>query len=185
MDHLTWAVSWENDLPPEGHDALAGLLARAYPRHVELFRDGCTWSGARPELRVVGSAGDRPVAHLGLVRRFLRVQQTGASLLVGDVGLVAVDPDLQGRGVGRALLDHTLRTMTELALPFGFLTCRPEVVPFYRSGGWQRLDGQITRMIDNDHRPEVYDGPAMALPVRAPMTDWPHGLTVDRNGLEV
>ncbi|MER5934187.1 GNAT family N-acetyltransferase [Streptomyces sp. NPDC002054] len=185
MDHLMWAMTWENDIPLERHEALAGMLARAYPRHAELFSGGRSWSGARPEARIVGSVGGRPVAHLGLLRRFLRVSGTDASLLIGDVGLVAVDPEFQGQGVGSRLLDRTARAMTDLSLPFGFLTCHPEVVPFYRSGGWQRVDRQVTRMIDNSQQPEVYDGPAMVLPVHAQMTHWPHGHVVDRNGLEV
>jgi nodulation protein A len=185
MDHLRWRLVWESDLSDEEHAALARLFGRAYPRHAERFSGGRSWSGARPEARVVGSLDDRPVAHLGLLRRFLRVPATGASLLVGDVGLVAVDPDLQGRGIGRRLLDQARQVLLELELPFGFLTCGPETVPFYRSGGWRLLEGQTTRMIDNRQRSEVYQGPALLLPVRARLTDWPHGHTVDRNGLEV
>ncbi|MGQ0840654.1 GNAT family N-acetyltransferase [Actinokineospora sp.] len=185
MDQLTWAVTWENDIPSDGHAALAGMLARAYPRHVELFSGERSWYSARPEARVVGSVGGRPVAHLGLLRRFLRVSDTDASLLVGDVGLVAVDPDFQRTGVGRALLDRTRQAMTDFGLSFGFLTCGPKVVPFYRSGGWHQVDGQVTRLIDKNHRTEVYSGPTMVLPVHAPLTEWPHGHTVDRNGLEI
>jgi nodulation protein A len=185
MDQLRWRLVWESDLSDEEHAALARLFGRAYPRHAERFSGGRSWSGARPEARVVGSLDDRPVAHLGLLRRFLRVPATGASLLVGDVGLVAVDPDLQGRGIGRRLLDQARQVLLKLELPFGFLTCGPETVPFYRSGGWRLLEGQTTRMIDNRQRSEVYQGPALLLPVRARLTDWPHGHTVDRNGLEV
>ncbi|MEV8636622.1 GNAT family N-acetyltransferase [Streptosporangium sp. NPDC051023] len=185
MGHLSWTLTWENDISDEWHEALTGMLARAYPRSAELFRERRSWSGARPEARVVGSVDDRPVAHLGLLRRFLRVPETGASLLVGDVGLVAVDPDFQGTGVGRELLGQTTRALTDLGLPFGFLTCRPALVPFYRSGGWQLVDGQVTRMIHNDHHSWVYHGPGMALPVHAPMSDWPREDTVDRNGLGV
>jgi nodulation protein A len=180
-----WRLEWENDLSAENHEGLAIMLARAYPLFGDLFRDGRSWSGARPELRVVGYDGERPIAHLGVLRRFLRVPDTGAAVLVGDVGLVAVDPDFRGNGVGRALLEQTTRTLTELGLPFGYLTCRPAVVPFYESAGWQRVEGQVTRMIANDHRPEVYGGPAMVVPVHAAMSDWPHGHGVDRNGLEV
>jgi nodulation protein A len=185
VDQLKWAVTWENDIPPEGHDALAWMLARAYPRHAELFTEGRSWSGARPEARIVGSVGDRPIAHLGLLRRFLRIPDKKTSLLIGDVGLVAVDPDFQGQGIGSRLLDQATRVLTDLALPFGFLTCRLDVVPYYRSRGWQRANGQVTRMIDNSHQPEVYDGPAMVLPLHARISDWPHGYVVDRNGLEV
>ncbi len=185
MDHLQWVLSYENDISLGGHKTLGAMLGRAYPGHSELFSGGRSWSGARPEARVIGSLSGRPVAHLGLLRRFLRVPDRGAGLLVADVGLVAVDPDLQGKGIGRQLLDESTQMMNELGVPFGFLTCRPDVVEFYRTGGWRLIDGQTTRMIDNDHRAEIYRGPAMVLPVQARISDWPQGSVVDRNGLEV
>jgi nodulation protein A len=178
-------LAWENDVSAAGHAALADMLAKAYPRHAGLFGGGRSWSGARPEVRVIGNVGSRPVAHLGLLRRFLRLPDTGASLLVGDVGLVAVDPDFQRRGIGRTLLDQTTQTMTDLRLPFGFLTCGSWAVPFYHDAGWHLLNGQTTRMIDRDHQAEVYRGPAMVLPVHARISDWPHRHAVDRNGQEV
>lgn len=58
------------------------------------------------------------------------------------------------------------------------------VVPFYESGGWRRVPGQITRMIDNNLTPEDYTGPAMVLPITASIEGWPSG-TVVRDGLEV
>jgi nodulation protein A len=185
VDDLRWELAWENELTGDRHVALTTMLARAYPQFADLFRGGRSWSGARPEYRVVGWRGDRPVAHLGVLRRFLRVPAAGTSVLVGDVGLVAVDPEVQGSGVGRALLERTARLLDEQELPFGYLTCRPAVVPFYRSAGWHLAVDQVTRMIDNLHLAETYRGPAMVLPVRAPLGDWPHGQVVDRNGLEV
>jgi len=128
VDHLRWRLVWESDLSDDEHAALARLFGRAYPRHAERFSGGRSWSGARPEARVVGSLDDRPVAHLGLLRRFLRVPATGASLLVGDVGLVAVDPDLQGRGIGRRLLDQARQVLLELDRELA-LADLPERVP--------------------------------------------------------
>lgn len=184
MDELEWRVRWENDLNAAEHTALSALLARIYPAHGATFTDGRTWSGAIPELRVVGYDNGHPVAHAGVLRRFLRAAGSGEHLLVGDVGLVGVDPDCQGRGLGRELLARIQAAMRELELPFGFLTCRPEVVPFYADGGWLLLDGQITRMIDNALVAETYSGPAMMLPVTSPARDWP-AEPLDRNGLEV
>jgi nodulation protein A len=106
------------------------------------------------------------VAHLGVLRRFLRAPNSEQHVLVGDVGLVAVDPNLQHQ------------------LPFGFLTCRPEVVPFYQAGGWHRIEQQVTRMIGNDQAVETYQGGAMIMPVHGTLGAWPTEL-VDRNGLEV
>ncbi|MGH3659358.1 MAG: GNAT family N-acetyltransferase [Micromonosporaceae bacterium] len=183
MDDLRWALTWEIDLTDTERAALARMLGRTYPAYADLFTGRRCWSWARPEIRMIGWSGDRPIAHLGVLRRFLHVPDARSILLVGDTGLVAVDPDFQGRGIGRDLLHRTTRTMTTLDLPFGFLICRPSVVPFYESGGWKLIDGQVTRMIaDTTEETEVYRGPAMVLPVRSPLSDWPHGHVVDRNG---
>jgi nodulation protein A len=184
MSSLEWQQVWESDVPEDLHEALAALLVRAYPTHAAVFVGRRSWSGARPEVRVVGLAGDRPVAHFGILRRFLRADGED-DVLVGDGGLVAVDPEYQARGVGRELLEQAALAMDDLGLPFGFLTCRPGVVPFYESGGWRLMDGLATRLIDNNHEVETYHGPAMVLPVRAALTRWPDAGVVDRNGLEV
>jgi len=180
-----WTVEWENDIPLARHTTLAAMLARIYPQHSESFTGTHSWSGARPEVRIIGSKDDRPIAHLGLLRRFLRVPERGLNILVGDVGLVGIDPDFRGKGLGKILLKQTKLLMTDLKLPYGFLTCRPEVVPFYKSGGWWTIEGQTTRMIDNDHLPEDYTGPAMVLSVHSSRFDWPEHCVVVRNGLEV
>lgn len=185
VPNLIWRLRWEADLSTADHDSLSALLLRVYPMHDKTFRDGRSWSGAIPEARVIGYDGARPVAHLGFLRRQLRIDDGAASVLVGDAGLVGVDPDFRGSGVGLQLLTECATALQGLALPFGFLTCGPDVVPFYERGGWQLLPGQVTRMIDNDLRPETYTGPALALPVTAGIEQWPTGHTVVRDGLEV
>ena len=176
---------WETDLSPAEHASLSLLLARIYPDHSHTFTDGRDFSGARPEGRVIGIRHDEPVAHLGFMRRTLRLDDGDDSVLCGDVGLVGVDPVGQGRGLGTRLLEETQHVFEKLSLPFGFLTCRPAVVPFYERAGWVRMHGQVSRMLDNDLRPEVNTGPALVLPVVAPLSDWPHNRTVVRDGLEV
>ena len=64
------------------HDELGALLARCFVRSRTPFGPGRSWSSARPELRVVARAGDRPVAHLAVLRRFLQVD--GGAVLVGN-----------------------------------------------------------------------------------------------------
>ena len=184
MVGLVWRLRWEADLSRDEHDAVAALLSRIYPDHAATFAEGRSWSGARPEGRVIGYSEDRPVAHLGFLRRMLRINDD-SSLLVGDVGLVGVDPSLHRSGIGLRLLEEVSISFHDLALPFGFLTCRPDVVRFYERAGWRELPGQVTRMIDNELQPETYTGPALALSVRAPLSEWPSGHTVIRDGLEV
>lgn len=175
---VVWSLAWEDDVTPEAHAALAGLLSRCFPRTP--FADR-SWSSGRPELRLIGRDGARIVAHLGVLRRFLQVD--GSAQLVGDVGLVAVDPAAQGRGVGALLLERGAVALHELDVPFGFLTCGDRVEGFYARSGWVRVTGP-TRMVRSDGTVQVYGGASMVLPVRASVTDWPVG-RVDRNGLEV
>src|SRR5687768_16463704 len=100
----TWATAWEDDVTAEEHGRIAALLVQAFPRSRSGFTGARSWSSGRPELRLVAWRGDSPVAHIGFLRRFLRVAARDASVLVGDVGLVAVAPREQGTGLGRELL---------------------------------------------------------------------------------
>lgn len=181
---ITWTQLWETEVPHHTHERLAELFALAYPRGAAKFSGTRSWSNARPETRIVGTLDGRAVAHLGILRRFLRTE-AGTGLLVGDVGLVAVHPDLHGRGVGGDLLRRATAVLARLDVPFGFLTCGNHVVPYYRSAGWHLLDGQVTRMIDSRNETVVYGEASMVLPVGAALSDWPHGQSVDRDGWEV
>lgn len=184
MADIEWTLRWEADLSADDHTALAALFARYFPKDHATFTGTRSWMGARPEARVIAYDQGRPVAHLGFVRRMLRLE-SGGSQLVGDAGLVGVDPDYQGTGLGRRLLTETALALTGQGLPFGYLTCAPELVAYYTAGGWQQSPGQVTRMIDTAMRPETFTGPAMVLPVSAPFSAWPTGQTIIRDGLEV
>lgn len=113
---------------------------------------------------MVGMADDRPVAHLGLLRQFVQKSESGERLLVGEVGMVAVDPDFQGRGIGRELLAQTATELAGMALSFGYLTCNPSVVPFYEGVGWHQLP-QSSVLVGDTH--------TMILPLRASFSAWP------------
>jgi nodulation protein A len=179
----SWALVWEDDVTADEHGLLAGLLVQAFPRSTT-FTGIRSWSSGRPELRLVARRDGRAVAHLGILRRFLRVPERDTSVLVGDVGLVAVVPEEQGTGLGRALLGRADSVLHGLGVPFGYLTCGEHVAPFYERCGWVRASGG-TRMVRPDGRVQVYGGASMVRQVHAPLADWPQGCLVDRNGLEV
>jgi len=175
---LDWTSVWEDDVVD--HTSLAALLAQAFPRTRRIGGEQ-SWSSARPELRLVGRADGRVVAHAAVLRRFLQID--GRAQLVGDVGLVAVDPARHGTGLGAALLTQVRAALGELGVPFGFLTCGEQVAGFYARGGWARVPGP-TRMIRADGRTQVYGGVSMVLALATPLDAWPSG-RIDRNGWEV
>jgi nodulation protein A len=175
-----WDVVWETRLRPEDHAAVHDLLAASYGPTT--FAPGRSWVGARPELRVLGRVGDDVVAHAGIIRRFLR--SPGGSLLVGDVGLVAVHPGRQGTGLGGALLAELRRTLVDLAVPHGFLTCDPDLRPFYERSGWVALPDTDLRAIGVHHQVEDDHRNGMVLPVRTSLDAWPAG-PLERDGQEI
>jgi nodulation protein A len=184
---LCWSVTWETDLHDAAHPGLAALLTRAYAGEAHRFAGGRSWAGARPEVRVVGRRDGTPVAHAGVVRRFLRALPDpghGADehVLVGDVGLVAVHPDHHGRGLGRALLARVVDLLTDLGVPFGFLSCGPDVEGFYRAAGWTRLAGVTVRTITLDHATVADRDPAMVHAAARPLAAWPSARVLARDG---
>ena len=176
---IRWTSVWEDDI--QDHGELAALLAKAFSRSRTPFGGERSWSSARPELRVVGRRDGHVVAHTAVLRRFLQID--GRAQLVGDVGLVAVDPNRQGAGLGAALLAQTWAVLCGLGMPFGFLTCGEQVAGFYARGGWTRVPGP-TRMIRADGRMQVYGGVSMVMALATPIDAWPPG-RIDRNGWEV
>ncbi|MFC5833419.1 GNAT family N-acetyltransferase [Nonomuraea insulae] len=164
QDRRKWSLVRESDISSDTHEALAEMLARAYPAYAGIFSGRRSWAWARPEARMVGLADDRPVAQLGLLRQFVQRGESGERLLVGEVGTVAVDPGFQGRGIGRELLAQTATELAGLALDFGYLTCSPAVIPFYEGAGWHQLPHSSV---------SAGDSHTMILPLNASLSAWP------------
>ncbi|MFC5140853.1 GNAT family N-acetyltransferase [Actinomycetospora rhizophila] len=181
MTDLTWSVAWEIELDDAAHAGIAALLGRAYAQP-QRFTGGRSWAGARPEVRVVARDGATPVAHAGIVRRFLRTLPEGRDVLVGDVGLVAVDPAHHRRGLGTALMARVVDVLVDLDVPFGFLSCGPAVEPFYRAAGWTRLPGVRVHLVDTHHRARVDEDPAMVHAAGRPLSAWPATRVLARDG---
>ena len=179
---LDWSTHWEDDLADDEHDG-AGRAAAALLPAVAGRLPGRRELGQRPPRAAAG----RPGRAAGRSRTWPCCAGSCSSRpgaqLVGDVGLVGVDPDRRGTGLGAELLARTAAALHALDLPFGFLTCGEQVAGFYAAAGWVRVANPV-RMIRRDRRVQVYGGVAMALPVRAGMDAWPAG-RMDRNGYEL
>ncbi|EGX57690.1 Nodulation protein A (NodA) [Streptomyces zinciresistens K42] len=176
----------ENDVPADRHRALHLLLTESFPYTAEQFVHGRSWVGARPERRVTAWRGDRPVAHVGILRRFLRIGSRDQ--LVGEVGLVAVARGLQGTGVGRLLAEHVRERLTRLGVPFCYLNCQSSVLGYYQSVGRLRLEATATRHFEADDELTAVTTSAhpMILPVTARgRADWPAGPLIERDGTEL
>ncbi|MFI6027792.1 GNAT family N-acetyltransferase [Amycolatopsis magusensis] len=188
----TWEIRREGELGRTEHAELATMLRAAYPDFPTAFTGELTWYGSRPEARVIGKDGDRVIAHAGVLRRFVRISEGGAPMevLVGNVGLVAVHPESQGRGIGRELGTRVTALLDELAVPFGLLMCGEHSVGYYEALGWSRLPEVHVRYLDFEQRDpyRVIDeqcATTMVLPVRVPLRAWPMVDRLDWAGSQV
>lgn len=169
-----------------------GLLARL-PTVRALFDDEYLtthgpWDPDQPygyapaDHHVVATHDGELVGHVGLQRRVIGVGER--DVVVAGVGGVLVAPRSRSTGVGRRLLHAAGEAIVDpLRADFGYLGCREEVVPFYVSCGWHRIqvreiavDRLSGRTVAQEPGP-----PLLVHPGVCRMEQWPDG-DVDLRG---
>ncbi|MCW0212524.1 MAG: GNAT family N-acetyltransferase [Pseudonocardia sp.] len=176
---MDWTTIREGDVTTAQHAELATLLRGAFAHLPGLYQGLRTWSGLRPESRVVGRDADGTAAAAGVLRRFIQVGHTDQ--LVAVVGIVAVRPSLQGRGTGGDLMKRVNAHLADLQVPFGILTCADRHVAFYGRAGWHRLTPPRRAVFSRDDTGEAapfadeIEPNTLVLPVAAALADWPEG----------
>ncbi|MBP2238895.1 nodulation protein A [Sinorhizobium kostiense] len=192
---VQWTLRWESELQLDEHVELASFFRNTYGPtgafNAKPFEGSRSWAGARPELRAIGHDSNGVAAHMGLLRRFIKVGEV--DLLVAELGLYGVRPDLEGLGIS-----HSVRVMypvlQQLRVPFGFGAVRhamqKHVGRFGRHLPATVLSGirvRSTRPVALLDLPptRVEDALVVVLPIESAMSDWPTGTFIDRNGPEL
>ncbi|MFB9263057.1 NodA family N-acyltransferase [Bradyrhizobium erythrophlei] len=193
---VQWKLRWENELQVTDHVELCEFFRKSYGPTGEFnalpFEGGRSWAGARPEVRVIGYDDRGVAAHIGVLRRFIKVGEV--DLLVAELGLYAVRPDLEGLGIS-----HSMRVMypalKEFGVPFGFGTVRPALQKHItRLLGRQGLATLMSGVRVRSTHPDVYlnlaptridDALLVILPIARSISEWPAGAIIDRNGPEL
>jgi nodulation protein A len=182
---VQYATLWESGLTPQQHREISYVLRTAY-RNDALFPGPRSWAGVRPELRVIATTSVGVVGHLAVKRHFIRVD--GVDQLVAETGLWAVHPDVQGQGIGPALIKRCNEALAGLKVPFGYTNvAHGRALRLRLAHGWHAVEGTRTRFCDLDYpvRLREDDYPAVILPVAARLEDWPQGTLIDLNGHEL
>lgn len=138
------------------------------------------YSGA--QVHVTAYDGARLVGHVGFQPRVITVGDERVT--VAGTGGVLVADSRRGTGLGRRLMHEAQLAMRhDPAIEFGYLGCRPDVVPFYESAGWHRvtvMERHLSRQ-DPSATTESADSPILICPISRPISRWPSG-TVDLHG---
>ncbi|MDA9413989.1 MULTISPECIES: NodA family N-acyltransferase [Bradyrhizobium] len=193
---VQWSLRWESELRLADHAELAEFFRKSYGPtgafNAQPFEGSRSWAGARPELRAIGSDARGVAAHIGLLRRFIKVCEV--DLLVAELGLYAVRPDLEGLGIS-----HAMRVMypvlQELGVPFGFGTVRSALEKHMkrlveRQGLATLMHGIRVRSTQPDVYPNLSptrleDAIVVVFPLGRSISEWPAGTVIDRNGPEL
>ncbi|MDK1376367.1 MULTISPECIES: NodA family N-acyltransferase [unclassified Sinorhizobium] len=192
---VRWSLRWENELQLSDHIELTDFFRETYGPtgafNAKPFKGSRSWAGARPELRAIAYDSRGIAAHMGFLRRFIKVGEVDQ--LVAELGLYGVRPDLEGLGIAHSI--HVmLPVLQELGVPFAFGTVRhalrKHVERFGRYGLVTILSGIQVRstlpvaLLDKPPT-RIEDALVIVLPVGRPMSDWPAGTIIDRNGPEL
>lgn len=194
---VRWRVCWENELELAEHIELSEFFRKTYGPTGEFnakpFEGGRSWAGARPELRVIGYDANGIAAHISALRRFIKVGEV--DLLVAELGLYGVRPDLEGLGI-----THSMRVMypllQQLGVPFGFGAVRQALQKHVtKLVGRQDLATILPGVSVRSTRPDIYldlpptrtdhDLVVLVFPIGRPISEWPAGTMIDRNGPEL
>ncbi|MET2010159.1 GNAT family N-acetyltransferase [Microbacterium chocolatum] len=146
------------------------------------------WDPDRPygyspaDVHVIATDAGRVIGHVGFQTRWIRIGR--GNILIAGVGGVLVHPEHRSCGLGRQLMWACHESMLGgTDARFGYLGCREEVVPFYESVGWSRVE-VVERCISREDQTTVEisaNTPILIRPVHAKLGDWPEG-DVDLRG---
>ncbi|CCD87684.1 Nodulation protein A (N-acyltransferase) [Bradyrhizobium sp. ORS 285] len=193
---LRWSVCWESDLAVSDHLELSEFFQIAYgltgSSNALPFMSNRSWAGARPELRVIGYDKRGVAAHLAVLRRFIKVENI--DVLVAELGLYAIRPDLEGRWLANSLrVMHP--ALKQLSVPFGFGTVRSALERHVgrllgRPGLATILHGvkvrsTLSEVYQNLSATRVDEPLVLVFPIVSPLSKWPPGATIERNGPEL
>ncbi|XIA67797.1 NodA family N-acyltransferase [Bradyrhizobium sp. TZ2] len=156
------------------------------------FEGSRSWAGARPEVRAIGYDAHGVAAHIGALRRFIKVG--GVDLLVAELGLYGVRPDLEGTrnqpfnardvsGTAGAWCSIRLRHGPARAPETSYKIARPRGLATVVSG--VRVRSTVPDVNTEFPPVRVEDVLIVVFPIAQPMSDWPTGTTIDRNGPEL
>lgn len=192
---VRWRLCWENELQLADHAELSDFFRKSYGRNgafnAKPFEGGRSWAGARPEFRAIGYDAHGVAAHIGILRRFIKVGEVDQ--LVAELGLYAVRPDLEGFGISFSL-SVVFPVLQQLGVPFVFGTVRHamrnHIERFCRGGLATIVSGVRVRSTLADVHPDLpptraEDVLVFVMPIGRSMDEWPSGTLIDRNGPEL
>lgn len=171
---LSIRVVAHDELTRDDLDGLRALFDAEYRSEYGEWHPEQPYGYAPHDVHVIAGDDDTIVGHVGWARRVIGV---GAQeVVIAGVGGVLIAESARGLRAGERLMRTAVASMRDAGdIEFGYLGCREEVVPFYRSCGWTRVMA-AERSLDRTGR-TTEDPPGQPLLVHPvdPSAVWPRG----------
>lgn len=141
---IRYQIIPEEAISPELDRQLVVYLSEIFPEWRDVFAERRAWHDAPPvwtTLATEKTTQDKStlpaiVGHVGVVERTISTCWNWRYRVASFQG-VSVAPAFRRLGIGRKLLDLSLREAKRRNYPFAILFCKEPMVPYYTSLGWK------------------------------------------------
>ncbi|GAB3845195.1 GNAT family N-acetyltransferase [Nesterenkonia populi] len=173
---LDFRVTAHHHLTGEDLDRLRVLFDREYFAEYGPWTPDGPYGYSPAEVHVMAFQAGELRGHVGFQPRTIAVGEQDVT--IAGTGGVLVAPETRGSGLGRHMLHRAQEAMRHTpGVEFGYLGCRPAVVPFYEAAGWHRihaLERHLSRLdpstvVESDTAPILICAAARAI------AEWPDG----------
>jgi len=175
-------LRWTTELTAADHTELAVLFDGVYAADWGPWNARTGYGYATAELHALARENGVLVGYAATGRRFVSVG--GSEVVISGLGGVITRDRNRGQGVGRRVVGALMQAGTgSAAADFGYVGCRPEVVPFYRSCGFSPVHNVVRELSTADAATVVESqGPTLIHAGTRTVDQWPDGV-VDLRGL--
>lgn len=173
---VDFRVAMHRDLRDDDLDRLRAFFDREYLADYGPWSPDAPYGYAPAEVHVMALRGEVLLAHVGVQPRTIGVGEHDVT--VAGTGGVLVAEETRGTGLGRRTMHRAQEAMRQTpGVEFGYLGCRPAVVPFYEAAGWYRIRAferylsrlDPTTVIESETAPILICAAALAT------EQWPEG----------
>ncbi len=133
---ITYRVYDISNLSKVQKDEIKEFLINVYSDNPNYKKS--VYTNSDLETCVLMYLGNEMVGHAGITKRTVKVDSK--DYLVAGVGDVAIKPELQGKGLGKLLMEKANEVIKSEDYYLGLLFCHPKLDSFYTSAGWTKKE---------------------------------------------
>lgn len=115
------------------------LFNNEYTDEDDVWEKNTPYGFSPSDIRAMAYMNGKLIGHIGADKRWIAVGKS--KVKVAGIGGVLVERDYRGFGIAKMLMHQLINNLQQKEYAhFGYLGCREEVVSFYNSCGFERID---------------------------------------------